>query len=111
MSKDTEKRPRTNHLELARRIIEHAQDTGLGDGDGLSEQQLARTFGVSRTLIRAGLDLLLEQQLVAHEPGKGYRLAADPSADLANLESTRAVLLNGVFYDAAALREGVQPAP
>lgn len=82
MSKDTEKKPRTNHLELARRIIEYAQEAGLADGDALSEQQLAHTFGVSRTLIRAGLDLLLKQQLVAHEPGKGYRLAADPSAQV-----------------------------
>lgn len=33
-------------------------------------------------------------------------LAADPSLDLADIERTRAVLINGVFYDAAALRAG-----
>lgn len=82
MSNESEKKPRTNHLELARKIIEHAQEQGLAAGDGLSEQQLARTFGVSRTLIRAALALLLEQKLVQHEAGKGYHLSADPSSQV-----------------------------
>jgi len=82
LSNESEKKPRTNHLELARKIIEHAQEQGLAAGDGLSEQQLARTFGVSRTLIRAALALLLEQKLVQHEAGKGYHLSADPSSQV-----------------------------
>jgi hypothetical protein len=32
------------------------------------------------------------------------KLGADPSADVANASDTRAILLNGVFYDAAELR-------
>ncbi|MWV15819.1 FCD domain-containing protein [Pseudomonas sp. L-22-4S-12] len=79
MSTTREKKPRTNHLELARRIIEHAQENGMEAGDALSEQQLARTFQVSRTLIRAGLNLLLEQQLAEHQAGRGYYLSADPA--------------------------------
>ncbi|HEX5841024.1 MAG TPA: GntR family transcriptional regulator, partial [Pseudomonas sp.] len=79
MSTTREKKPRTNHLELARRIIEHAQENGMEAGDALSEQQLARTFQVSRTLIRAGLSVLLEQQLAEHQAGRGYYLSSDPA--------------------------------
>lgn len=84
MSQSIEKKPRTNHLELARRIVEHVQDTALGVGEPLSEQFLARTFKVSRTLIRAALKVLLEQGLVEHEAGKGYHLAADPAGQPGN---------------------------
>ncbi|MBC9249353.1 transcriptional regulator [Pseudomonas alcaligenes] len=80
MSKNTEKKPRTNHLELARRIIELAQENGMASGDALAEQQLARSFQVSRTLIRAGLNLLVEQGLAEHQAGRGYSLLADPSS-------------------------------
>ncbi|MBN3785580.1 GntR family transcriptional regulator [Burkholderia sp. Ac-20353] len=79
MSKTTEKKPRTNHLELARRIIELIQENGMGAGDALSEQQLARTFQVSRTLIRAGLNVLVEQGMADHQAGRGYALLADPA--------------------------------
>lgn len=51
----------------------------MAAGDALSEQQLARTFQVSRTLIRAGLNVLLEQQLADHQAGRGYCLSADPT--------------------------------
>lgn len=79
MSTTLEKKPRTNHLELARRILEHTQETGLVAGDPVAEQALARTFQVSRTLIRGALKVLLEENLLSHEAGKGYRLLAAPS--------------------------------
>lgn len=78
MSTTTEKKPRTNHLELARRILEHTQEIGLVAGEPVSEQALARTFQVSRTLIRGALKVLLEENLLSFEPGKGYRLVASP---------------------------------
>lgn len=75
----TEKKPRTNHLELARRIIELTQESGMNAGDALSEQHLARTFQVSRTLIRAGLNVLVEQGVAEHQAGRGYLLLTDPA--------------------------------
>ncbi|MES3708689.1 GntR family transcriptional regulator [Pseudomonas putida] len=75
----TEKKHRTNHLELARGIIELIQENGMSTGDTLSEQQLARTFQVSRTLIRAGLSVLMDQGLVEHQSGRGYLLLAGPT--------------------------------
>ncbi|MGB4075012.1 FCD domain-containing protein [Pseudomonas sp.] len=84
MSTTREKKPRINHLELARRILEHAQENGMEAGDALSEQQLARTFQVSRTLIRAGLNVLLEQHLADHQAGRGYCLTAAPANQTLN---------------------------
>ncbi|QYY80489.1 MULTISPECIES: GntR family transcriptional regulator [Pseudomonas] len=84
MSTAPEKKPRTNHLELARRILEHTQETGLKAGDPVAEQALSRTFQVSRTLIRGALKVLLEQNLLSHETGKGYRLLAAPPGQAFN---------------------------
>jgi DNA-binding GntR family transcriptional regulator len=64
---------------LARRILEHTQEAGLVAGDPLAEQALARTFQVSRTLIRGALNVLLEEKLLSHEAGKGYRLNSAPA--------------------------------
>ena len=74
MSKAPDKKPRSNHLELARGILEFAQEHALEQGAALSEQQLAKAFQVSRTLIRAGLNLMVEQGLVQYELGRGYTL-------------------------------------
>jgi DNA-binding GntR family transcriptional regulator len=84
LSTTAEKKPRSNHLELARRILEHTQETGLAAGDPVAEQALARTFQVSRTLIRGALKVLLEENLLSHEAGKGYRLIAAPAGQAFN---------------------------
>lgn len=109
MSESIEKKPRTNHLELARRIIEHAQDAALGAGEALSEQSLARTFQVSRTLIRAALKVLLEQALVEYAAGKGYRLSANPGGQARSLVLPQAAeeeLAASVLRDRMAGRLG-----
>ena len=109
MSKTSEKKPRTNHLELARRIIELAQESGLESGASLSEQQLAKAFQVSRTLIRAGLNLLVEQGLAEHQAGRGYSLAADPNTQVLAPSLPRAeeeTLAESVLSDRMAGRLG-----
>jgi len=53
-------------------------------GDPVAEQALARTFQVSRTLIRGALKVLLEENLLSHEAGKGYRLLASPAGPAFN---------------------------
>ncbi|MCV2872712.1 GntR family transcriptional regulator [Defluviimonas sp. WL0050] len=68
-------RPRQNHLDLARRILDVARERGLGPGAHLPEQYLATQCNVSRTPVRAALKLLTEQGLVEHEADQGYRLA------------------------------------
>ena len=109
MSTTPEKKPRTNHLELARRILEHTQETGLVAGDPVAEQALSRTFQVSRTLIRGALKVLLEENLVSHEAGKGYRLLAAPGGQAFNAALPQAEeeeLATSVLRDRMAGRLG-----
>ncbi|PWK41312.1 GntR family transcriptional regulator [Pseudomonas sp. B21-040] len=109
MSTTPEKKPRTNHLELARRILEHTQETGLVAGAPVAEQALARTFQVSRTLIRGALKVLLEENLLSHEAGKGYRLAALPTGQHFNAALPQAEeeeLATSVLRDRMAGRLG-----
>lgn len=77
---------RASHFELARQILELARDRGLEPGAHLPEQSLATACNVSRTPVRAALNLLVDQGLVTHAPDDGYRLAPNYSsvATLAN---------------------------
>ncbi|MCA0270613.1 MAG: GntR family transcriptional regulator [Proteobacteria bacterium] len=70
-------RPRQNHLDLARRILDLVRDRALGPGAHLPEQLLASQCNVSRTPVRAALKLLADQGVAVHEPGRGYRLSDD----------------------------------
>ena len=103
------KKPRTNHLELARRILEHTEEIGLVPGEPVSEQALARTFLVSRTLVRAALNVLLEEHLLSHEAGKGYRLIARPAGQTPGASLPQAAeeeLASSVLRDRMAGRLG-----
>ncbi len=108
MTTSSEKKPRGNHLELARRILEQVQESGLVVGQALSEQALARTFQVSRTLVRAALKLLQEEQLLSHEAGKGYSLLAlpDPAMSAALPQAEEEALATSVLRDRMAGRLG-----
>ena len=71
------RRPRTNHLDLAQRILDVARQRGFEPGAHLPEQQIASLCSVSRTPVRAALRLLTEQGVVRWEAATGYRLAVD----------------------------------
>lgn len=75
--KSAARRPRQNHLDLARRILDLARDRGFGPGAHLPEQLIATQCNVSRTPVRAALKLLADQGLAAHEAEVGYRLSDD----------------------------------
>jgi len=77
------RRPRTNHLDLAQRILDVARQRGFGPGAHLPEQQIASLCNVSRTPVRAALRLLTEQGVVRWEADTGYRLAVDLAAQAA----------------------------
>ncbi|ANT53710.1 GntR family transcriptional regulator [Mesorhizobium amorphae] len=77
------KRPRTNHLDLAQRILDVARQRGFAPGAHLPEQQIASLCNVSRTPVRAALRLLTEQGVVQWEAATGYRLVADLTAQAA----------------------------
>lgn len=102
------KRPRSNHLDLAQRILEAVRRGGFRPGDRLAEQQIASLCNVSRTPVRAALRLLATQGAVRWEKDSGYTLAIDPAstieaaADLPSAEEDR--LADSILRDRAARR-------
>ena len=74
------RRPRTNHLDLAQRILDVARQRGFEPGARLPEQQIASLCNVSRTPVRAALSLLAERGVVRWEADTGYHLAVDLTA-------------------------------
>jgi DNA-binding GntR family transcriptional regulator len=72
--------------ELARQIMEKIRDEGLEPGARLSEQRLARALGVSRSPVRAALELLTEQGLVGPLQKRGFGVLREPDGkDVAKL--------------------------
>jgi DNA-binding GntR family transcriptional regulator len=71
------RRPRTNHLDLAQRILDVARQRGFEPGAHFPEQQIASLCNVSRTPVRAALRLWTEQGVLRWEAEIGYRLAVD----------------------------------
>jgi DNA-binding GntR family transcriptional regulator len=59
---------------LAGRILLHARDRGFGPGTLISENSLARAFGVSRTPVRGALAVLSKHGLFNVVPRRGYVL-------------------------------------
>ena len=74
------RRPRTNHLDLAQRILDVARQRGFEPGARLAEQQIASLCNVSRTPVRAALRLLADQGVRAAGSRKpAIALAIDPA--------------------------------
>jgi DNA-binding GntR family transcriptional regulator len=69
--------PRSSSLqvELARQILRQLDDQGSKVGARVPEQTLARNLGVSRSPVRAALNLLVERGLLRSESGRGFILA------------------------------------
>ncbi len=71
-------------VELARQILRRLADEGSEIGARVPEQTLARSLGVSRSPVRAALNLLVERGLLRSEAGRGFILAR--AIDSASLE-------------------------
>jgi DNA-binding GntR family transcriptional regulator len=106
----TRRHPRSNHLDLAQRILEAVRNGGFRAGDRLAEQQIASLCNVSRTPVRAALRLLADQGIATWEKASGYTLAIDPAsgidaaADLPTAQEDR--LAESILRDRAARRLG-----
>ena len=84
------------YASLARKILAIIQSENWEIGQRITEHSLTSQLGVSRSPVRAALEYLREQNVVSHEPNKGYVLAvasrsqqlqsnklnADPSTEL-----------------------------
>ncbi|HEX2114646.1 MAG TPA: GntR family transcriptional regulator [Alphaproteobacteria bacterium] len=73
---------------LAQRIVELAAERGWPAGHMLREVALAEAFGVSRSPVRAALELLARSKTVTKHPNRGFALNAAGEA----LLSTRRAL-------------------
>jgi DNA-binding GntR family transcriptional regulator len=60
--------------ELARQIMEIARDEAWPLGMHVPEMTLARRFGVSRSPVRAALEMLAQHDVLKLRPGEGYLL-------------------------------------
>jgi DNA-binding GntR family transcriptional regulator len=92
--------------EACDRLRQAILDKGLTPNDRLSEPELARTMGISRTPLRAALARLHEEGLVELRPGRRVRVCS------ANAEMVRGIYpviaaLDGFALQAAALADAI----
>lgn len=103
--------PRMSTELVHRRLRELIYSGALPGGTVLSQLQLAKALGVSRTPLREAFRMLQEEGLVEGEPNRRCRVAMFDSADLDAIYGTRLVLeavgmrLTLPGMDAAALAE------
>ena len=78
----------TVHAHLRQRIL----DGTLSPGTVLSQVELARALGVSRTPLREALRMLQEEGLIEAEPNRRSRVRGFDAADLDSVYASRVVL-------------------
>lgn len=77
---------------LAERIADEIETNALKPGERLSEEAIAKRFGVSRAPVREALRLLAQEEIVAIEPRRGARVRSYSRAELSEMFEMRAVL-------------------
>ena len=99
---------RAHHVELAQRILDLVGEARMKKGSRLAEQWIATQCRVSRTPVRAALQLLARQGIAEYRPGEGHRLAVDPrtapDVDSRLPEPPEEILFSAVIRDRAARR-------
>lgn len=76
MDTESSRQPTRLQEELAGRIMDLARADGANPGDRLNEKILAERLNVSRSPVRAALDLLALRGLVIRRPQRGVELLA-----------------------------------
>ncbi|AVO44383.1 FCD domain-containing protein [Phreatobacter cathodiphilus] len=74
------KPPRSRTIALARQIADLAARCGWSEGRHVTELELARQLGLSRTPVRAAMKVLIELRLVEARPNQGFFLLRDGAA-------------------------------
>lgn len=64
-----------SQVALANQILDVVRDRRMESGERLAEPALARRLGVSRTPVRAALNLLARENVVVSRPNQGFSLA------------------------------------
>lgn len=82
----------TRGMSVTRVIKESILNGEFGGGARLNEVDLATSFGVSRTPIRAALSTLAAEGLLAYTPNSGYVVKSYTSQDIAGIYEVRSTL-------------------
>lgn len=77
---------------LAERLAQEIESNLLKPGERLSEEAIARRFGVSRAPVREALRLLAQEEIVAIEARRGARVRSYSRQELTEMFEMRAVL-------------------
>ncbi len=85
------------HRRIAHEIVALARREGYAAGRHLSEPDLARHLGLSRTPVRAALQHLQRVGAVSHDPGRGFFLKQD-AARLGSLAQRFAARADDPLY-------------
>lgn len=104
----TEKNPAaTLSGELAERIRQDLLDGALPAGSRINEVALSRELAVSRTPLRAALQMLAGEGLLTYTPNRGFTVRAFPLSEIVDAYEMRA-LAEGLAARLAAER-GLSP--
>jgi DNA-binding GntR family transcriptional regulator len=91
--------------ELAGRILSLIHEEGLEPGARLKEAPLAGMLGVSRSPVRAAMEILRQDGIVKHEPNRGMILANVPARpEPARAAAGEVSALDQMAVDIARLR-------
>lgn len=79
----SEPQPQANafHVDVAASILDLLRQHASASGERLSERELGKMLGVSRTPVRAALMLLAERGVVRLRPGSGWFVSRVPVGD------------------------------
>lgn len=86
------------YQQLFDAIVQHQ----VPPGTRLPEAQIARIFGVSRTLVRQALQRLMLEHLVTQEPNRGMRVAMPSADEVRHIYGVRRLIECNMIEDAVA---------
>lgn len=85
-------RPRSTLTEVATERLRAAVLAGQFDTGGLTEQAICAAFAISRTPVRAALQVLAQEGLLEYAPQRGYRIRRQDPGLVGEAYEVRAVL-------------------
>ena len=77
------RRPEAAHTEILRQLRHAIIQGRLKPGEQIRQEQLAKSFGLSRVPIREALKTLVGERLVVHEHNRGFFVTTLSSDGLA----------------------------
>jgi DNA-binding GntR family transcriptional regulator len=99
----------SNHNQIAQQVVEAILAQKLSPGERLGEQDLAKLFGVSRTLVREALMQLQARGFVEVRPRKGWYVVEPSVEEARDAFSARRIIETGILSAAGDGQEEGKP--